>query len=209
VGLPPLRDRRRLFAGGRLRVVAGVRVGAPVSRRSLVTDVRVVEGRTGALLFVTVRHTFSGADGADAVVEDQDLAYRAGSARPVGTAGTERTADLPEPDVSLTPDAVTLFRFSALTGNSHRIHYDERYATGTEGLPGRLVHGPLLALLLLEPDRRAGRRVTGFSYRLLRPVPLGAVLDVRRTSREGGARLVLTADGVESAAGEVETEDGS
>lgn len=181
--LPPLPDRRRMFAGGRLQVRAPLRIGEEVVRHSSLERVEPKSGRSGEMLFVTVRHAFfrAGAAAAAAVVEEQDIVYR--SQQP----GGERTlppalAAAEEPPgpwrLDLMPDAAVLFRFSALTYNTHRIHYDVPYVTGVEGYPGLVVHGPLLALLLLELPRRFApdRAVTAFEYRLRRPAFAGAPL---------------------------------
>jgi 3-methylfumaryl-CoA hydratase len=214
IGLPPLPDRRRLFAGGRLQCTGALAVGEPVVRRTRVTAARVTEGRSGALLFVTVQHTFGGSDGRTVAVEEQDLAYRTGeattaSASPPTPTGTNTDGSA---DVTCTPEAVGLFRFSALTGNSHRIHYDETYAVDVEGLPGRLLHGPLLALLLLESPRRTrpDRQVAEFAYRITRPVPLGSTVEVRHAEQDPDRwTLSATVAGASCAGGEVVLASGS
>ncbi|GAA2556005.1 FAS1-like dehydratase domain-containing protein [Pseudonocardia hydrocarbonoxydans] len=175
--LPPLPDRRRMFAGGRLEVRTPLRVGDAVTRRSSLVSAEVKSGRSGAMVLVTVRHELA-VDGAVAVVEEQDFAYRsqpAGTARGLAAAGAAQEPP-GEWRLAVEPDAAMLFRFSALTYNTHRIHYDHPYVTGVEGYPGLVVHGPLLALLLLELPRRFApdRRVTGFSYRLRQPVTAGS-----------------------------------
>ncbi len=192
--LPPLPDRRRMFAGGRVEVHRALRVDDGVERRSAVRDVQVRSGRTGEMVFVTVRHELRRA-GELCVVDEQDYAYRsqpAGRARalPDGPAGVR-----PEPALTLTPDATTLFRFSALTYNTHRIHYDAPYATQVEGYPGLVVHGPLLALLLLEVPRRAGLAVSAFDYRLRRPVVAGQQVDVAAERTGTGWELVAGVPG--------------
>lgn len=172
--LPPIPGRRRMFAGGRLRQDAPIPLGAELSSRAAVSDVTVKTGRSGEMAFVTVR-TELFADGAPVGVEEQDIVYRS---EPPGT--PPRTLPPPETDrpdsegewrLELATSPVLLFRFSALTYNGHRIHYDEPYATGAEGYPGLVVHGPLLALLALELPRRhaPGRVVRSFEYRLVRP----------------------------------------
>jgi 3-methylfumaryl-CoA hydratase len=217
IGLPPLPDRRRLFAGGRLQCTGALAVGEPVVRRTRVTAARVTEGRSGALLFVTVQHTFGGSDGQTVAVEEQDLAYRAGDAATGGSApapvvsSADAAAD-DTADVTCTPDAVGLFRFSALTGNSHRIHYDDTYAVEVEGLPGRLLHGPLLALLLLESPRRSqpARQVVELAYRITRPVPLGSTVEVRHAEQDRDRwTLSATVAGTSCAGGEVVFASGS
>jgi len=175
--LPPVPQRRRMIAGGRLTLSGTWRVGDEVTRRSELAEASVKSGRSGEMLFVTTRHTFS-AGAATLAVEEQDVVYRSqepGASRAVG-ALTPREGPDPAHRWSLTthPGPVDLFRFSALTRNSHRIHYDEPYATGVEGYPGLVVHGPLLAMLLLElPRRHSARPVTSFDYRLRRPVFAG------------------------------------
>ncbi|WP_219419229.1 FAS1-like dehydratase domain-containing protein [Pseudonocardia nigra] len=176
--LPPLPHRRRMFAGGRLEVREPLRIGDEIGRRSSLVSATPKAGRSGAMVFVTVRHEFHRA-GALAVVEEQDFAYRSQPpgverGRPVSAP----VAGEPEPaawQLRVEPDAAMLFRFSALTYNTHRIHYDQPYVTQVEGYPGLVVHGPLLALLLLELPRRnaPGREVTGFAYRLRRPAFAG------------------------------------
>ena len=190
--LPPVPLPRRMWAGGRLRFPGVLRLGEPVTRTSTIETIRRKEGRTGPLVFVTVRHRVSNDRGV-AVDEEQDLVYReearaAGersteAPRPTDPGAGEGSASGPgaEPDWSepLTTDEVMLFRFSALTFNGHRIHYDHPYVTGIEGYPGIVVHGPLLALLLLDAAVRHGGRVPGlFSYRALAPVYCGEPLRI-------------------------------
>ena len=188
--LPPMPDRRRMIAGGRLDVRGALRVGDTVERRSELVAVREKEGRSGAMVFVTVRHTLS-RGGAALVVEEQDVVYRSqapGVARPLPDG---EPVPVPSGGTALDTGPALLFRFSALTHNTHRIHYDAPYATGVEGYPGLVVHGPLLALLALEVPRRAGRAVTSFSYRLARPVVAGR----RVVAGEGPDGLVVVVPG--------------
>ena len=173
--LPPIPGRRRMFAGGRLRVDAPIQIGAELSTRSGVAAVSVKSGRSGELAFVTVRHELA-VDGAAVGVEEQDIVYRSAlGGGPPAPAATRPETGEPEPEgewrLGLATDPVLLFRFSALTYNGHRIHYDHPYATQVEGYPGLVVHGPLLALLALELPRlhAPGRTVRAFDYRLVRP----------------------------------------
>jgi len=173
---PPMPDRRRMFAGGRHTATAPLRVGDVVTRRSQLLSATPKQGRSGASVFVTVRSEFL-VDGVVVQTEEQDFAYRSqppGAARRI-PAPEPTTEAAPEPAVRVAADPPLLFRFSALTFNSHRIHYDQPYVTRVEGYPGLVVHGPLLALLALEvPRRRApDRRVTAFTYRLTRPAFAG------------------------------------
>ncbi|NMO91136.1 MaoC family dehydratase N-terminal domain-containing protein [Actinomycetospora sp. TBRC 11914] len=201
--LPPLPQRRRMFAGGRLRVARPMRVGEALSRTSTLVDARVKHGRSGEMLLVTVRDEFRAGPGGDvAVTEDSDLVYRSqapGQARGIGFDTPAAAAPATSSEaVTLHPDETLLFRVSALTYNSHRIHYDHPYATGVEGYPGLVVHGPLLALMLLEIPRRhrAGRTVTGFDYRLTRPAFAGTPLVADHDGGAGTDELVVTAGAV-------------
>jgi 3-methylfumaryl-CoA hydratase len=194
-----------MFAGGRLRMAAPIPIGAELTGRSRVTDVAVKTGRSGELAFVTVRSDLV-VDGVVVGVEEQDIVYRSA---PPGTPPRrmERPpTDLPEPagewGAELAADPVLLFRFSALTYNAHRIHYDRPYAVDTEGYPDLVVHGPLLAILALELPRRHApdRVVQTVDYRLVRaafvPARLvatgrvtGAGVDVAVGARGAGASL--------------------
>lgn len=172
--LPPIPGRRRMFAGGRLSLSAPIPVGAELSCRSSVRNVTVKQGRTGEMAFVTVRHELA-ADGARVGAEEQDIVYRC---EPPGTpprAMSRPEGGEPEPAgdwrLGIDTDPVLLFRFSALTYNGHRIHYDRDYATTAEGYPDLVIHGPLLALLALELPRlhAPDKTVRAFEYRLVRP----------------------------------------
>ena len=210
--LPPLEQRRRMMAGGRLRVSRPMRVGETLTRRSSLADAQVKHGRSGDMLLVTVREEFldtsdGGAGSGEAVVtEETDIVYRSqapGQARSLGfvTPSDEAPATGDEA-VTLVPDPTLLFRFSALTYNTHRIHYDQPYVTGVEGYPGLVVHGPLLALMLLEIPRRhrPGRMVTALEYRLKTPAFAGHRLVA---DHDGGRVGAHTADELAVAAGAV------
>ena len=196
--MPPLPQRRRMIAGGRLRVAEPMRVGEEVVRRSELASVEVKSGRSGEMVFVTMRYKFSRTDGTSLVSEEQDVVYRS---QPPGQRRGLQVApvDVPEPPARwrfTTPtDAALLFRVSALTSNTHRINYDEPYVTGVEGYPGLVVHGPLLALLLLEIPRRhhPDAVVTEFDYRLTRPVIVGASVVTRGDIGAHDDRLDLAA----------------
>jgi 3-methylfumaryl-CoA hydratase len=187
--MPPIPERRRMYAGGRASYAGAMRCGDEITRRSELADATVKQGRTGELLFVTVRSAFTRA-GAVIATEEQDLVYRSGP--PAGDATAPRRP-VPEEDagpwrIQIVPDPVLLFRFSALTYNAHRIHYDADYATAVEGHPGLVVHGPLLALLCFElPRRHAPRqRVTQLSFRARSPVYVGQRCAVTGGPRDGG-----------------------
>ncbi|MFJ9782927.1 MaoC family dehydratase N-terminal domain-containing protein [Amycolatopsis sp. NPDC101161] len=195
--LPPIPDRRRMIAGGRLEVRSPIVLGDRIDRRSALADVVVKEGRSGQMAFVTVRHEYR-RGGELLLIEHQDVVYRsqpAGQRRQL--AEPEPAAEPPHEWKIGTPTGPRLlFRFSALTYNTHRIHYDEPYATGVEGYPGLVVHGPLLALLLLEIPRRHGDRpVTSFAYRLSSPVFSGATVLTHGRHEGGGFALSAMAEG--------------
>jgi 3-methylfumaryl-CoA hydratase len=166
--LPPIPDRRRMFAGGHLIQHAPFRVGQEVTRVSTVTNVAVKQGSTGEMMFVTVRDMFT-AGGVLLAVEDKNIMYRSGDpARPAQNPNTDAPPDVNSMwQLPFRADPVTLFRFSALTYNSHRIHYDQDYVTNVEHYPDLIVHGPLLAILCLELPRRYAPEltVTQFDFR--------------------------------------------
>ncbi|PWU29079.1 transposase [Pseudomonas sp. RW407] len=166
--LPPADGRNRMWAGGRLEFHAPLRVGREASRVTRILNVEEKHGRTGALLFVTLRHDYL-QDGHLALREEQDIVYREPSPPKLG--GTEA---LPEGAwrEAVEPSPVLLFRYSAVTFNGHRIHYDWPYVTEAEGYPGLVVHGPLIATLSLRAFCRANpqARLRRFAYRGLRPL---------------------------------------
>jgi 3-methylfumaryl-CoA hydratase len=187
--LPPVELPRRMWAGGRLRFGVPLYVGDEVRRVSTVASIDHKQGRTGELVFVTVKHrVFRGEN--LAIEEEQDLVYREpGAGNTASVAG-------PAPPVAqwsraLQPDPVLLFRYSALTFNSHRIHYDRDYATGEEGYPALVVHGPLTATLLLDLLHRElpGAAVSAFEFRALRPLLEGRSLQLQ--GRQDGKTVSL------------------
>lgn len=188
--LPPVELPRRMWAGGRLRFVGDLSIGQRAERRSRILSVEEKTGRSGRLTFVTVGHRI-GVAGTPALEEEQDLVYREERSPGEGFRGPPppEEAEWSEP---VAADAVTLFRFSALTFNGHRIHYDHPYATEVEGYPGTVVHGPLLALLLLDAgSRRSGRPPLRFAYRAMSPLFCDEtfVLAGRASEEEGVTEL--------------------
>jgi 3-methylfumaryl-CoA hydratase len=196
--LPPVPLPRRMWAGGRVRAERPLVIGSEVERTSTVRSVEQKEGSSGPLAFVTVEHRLVDDEGV-ALVEEQNIVYV--GLRPA-SAGRPRTG--PEAPVDegwrslgrFTADEVALFRFSALTFNGHRIHYDWPFATQTEGYPGLVVHGPLLALLLLGAGvdllggvggvPASGTQVD-FRYRALQPLFCGEVVELlAEVARAGG-----------------------
>ncbi|HEU5384776.1 MAG TPA: MaoC family dehydratase N-terminal domain-containing protein [Streptosporangiaceae bacterium] len=205
--VPPGPGLRRMFAGGRAWRHGALRIGAEATRRTWQASSVAKEGRTGPLRFVTVRTEIS--QGGEVVVaEEQDLVYRepavagepsasAEAAKTEVTAGAEAAGD---GDWVVEVDPVLLFRYSALTYNAHRIHYDRDYAR-SEGYPGLLVHGPLQALLMAELARRSGVPASEYSYRLVSPLyddqglVVSAVPDgdaVRVSCRDAAGRVTAT-----------------
>lgn len=169
---PPGPDRRRMWAAGRVRTHRHLRYGELTTRNSKVARVVEKQGRSGPLTFVTVRHELR-AGGQLAIEEEQDIVYRQAVTPAVPAAlppGGDRPAAEGDWRVHISP--TLLFRFSALTYNAHRIHYDRDYARSVEGYPGLVVHGPLQAMLMAEAIRAqtsdAPRSAT-FAYRLVSP----------------------------------------
>ncbi|NNU79542.1 acyl-CoA dehydrogenase [Halovulum dunhuangense] len=170
--LPPVPLPRRMWAGGRFRFQRPLRLGEVAERRSTIESVAVKQGGSGQLCFVTVRHQVSG-DGTPAFEEEHDIVYREA---PAPGAPAPKAPPLPgiAPQVSrtITPSMPLLFRYSALTFNGHRIHYDLDYCRDVEGYPGCIVHGPLIATLLmgLASEMAGPRGVTAFSFRATAPL---------------------------------------
>lgn len=146
--LPPVPLPRRMWAGGAMRFHAPIRVGERVTRHSTIRDVTVKQGRTGTLCFVTVDHRID-SGGRLAVEERQDIVYR-GLDAPGGPQKSPPPAPLGAHRLVVTPSTPLLFRYSALTFNGHRIHYDAPYVQTQEGYPGLIVHGPMQATQLVQ-----------------------------------------------------------
>jgi 3-methylfumaryl-CoA hydratase len=192
--LPPIELPRRMFAGARMRFVRPLVIGKVAHRRSVIREVTEKQGRTGALAFVTVAHRID-QDGEVCIEEEQDIVYREPGSPVIAPEPRELT---PNPAGSwarlITPTPTLLFRFSALTFNAHRIHYDRPYATGVEGYPGLVVHGPLTAVLLMELVRaHAHRSVAAFEFRAR--APLFDLAPFRLIAMPDGERVHLEAQG--------------
>jgi 3-methylfumaryl-CoA hydratase len=169
--LPPVALPRRMWAGGRLEFAHPLRIGDAVTRSSRIADIVAKPSRSGPLVFVTVQHEIAN-DAGVAVSEAHDIVYRdlpapgtTPSPSPQAATGTAFSREV-------VPDAVLLFRYSALTFNGHRIHYDRRYVTEVEGYPGLVVHGPLIATLLLDLLRREAPQaiVRRFEFKAVSPL---------------------------------------
>jgi 3-methylfumaryl-CoA hydratase len=194
--LPPVPLPRRMWAGGELVFSGDFRVGDKVRRLSRVEDVAVKTGRTGTLCFVTVRHDYHTPRGL-ALRERHDIVYRAIEA-PAG--GMPPRNDLPEPAERLAVEgsAVLLSRYSAVTFNGHRIHYDRDYCREVEHYPGLIVHGPLQAtyLLRMATEMNGGRLPGLFEFRGTAPLFDGGQFTVNGAPEADGAVLwVENADG--------------
>jgi 3-methylfumaryl-CoA hydratase len=187
--LPPVPLPRRMWAGSRFSFAGPpLQVGDTIVRKSEITAVEPKSGSTGAMVFVTVRHTISGNRGV-AFTEEQDIVYRE-AAKP----GEAQREPKPAPtdatwSKKIVADPVLLFRYSALTFNGHRIHYDHPYVTGAEGYPGLVVHGPLLGTLQMELARRSNPTLAPrtFEFRALSPVFSGPAFSVQARREDDGA----------------------
>ncbi len=176
--LPPVPFERRMWAGGRIRFLAPLHIGDDITRHSEILDVSHKDGNSGPLVFVVVRHRVSGPDGL-AIEEEHDIVYR-GDPPQDGRQGESQSSTSPAavtPEKApwmrvIDPDPVLLFRYSALIFNGHRIHFDRDYVTQEEGYPGLIVHGPLIATLLMDLCRReaSGMRLARFDYRARGPI---------------------------------------
>ena len=189
---PPVPGSRRMWAGGRLTFRRPLTLGLPAQRRSTIAKVTEKAGRAGPLVFVTVRHEIHQA-GAVALEEDHDILYRLDD--PEQGAATPRPHPPPPavPEVmrQVVCDPVLLFRYSALTFNGHRIHYDRTYCQTVEGYSGLVVHGPLTATLLvgLAIETRPHWRMTGFRFRATAPLFDGQPIDLCCVGRGDGLAL--------------------
>jgi 3-methylfumaryl-CoA hydratase len=205
--LPPLHGTRRVFGGRRTRFVKPLKIGDMVARLSTVTGVEQKSGRTGPFTLVTVTHAISGPSGL-AITEEQDIVYRAaveaGAAAPQRkaapppypppTAGEGREGEWSKP---IELDPVLLFRYSALTFNAHRIHYDLPYTREVEGYPGLLMNGGLIVLMLIETARpHLPGPIAGYAARALSPVFVGQRIALNgRLAADGALLWAACADG--------------
>lgn len=198
--LPPIPYPRRMFAGARLQWHRPLLIGAPAERQARIRDVVLKSGKSGSLAFVTVGLRFV-QNGELCVEEEQDIVYR----EPGAAVPAPVPAPWPAvPEGSWTrerqPDSRLLFRFSALTFNAHRIHYDRGYAGEVEGYPGLVVHGPLTAMLLAQlVQQSTDRPIRTFSFRGV--APLFDTGPVRLVGTLQGDSVALEAQGPDGKAG--------
>ncbi len=190
--LPPVPLPRRMWAGSRVEFAAPLHIGEPATKTSRVADVQLKQGKSGALVFVRVEHEFRGDDGVLRIREEQDIVYRE-PARPGEAAAPMQAPADAAWMVTRNPDPVQLFRYSALTFNGHRIHYDHPYATQVEGYAGLVVHGPLIATLLLEEaqSQHPGCAVRRYTFKAVRPLICGTPLRLCGNSPDAEGRIEL------------------
>jgi 3-methylfumaryl-CoA hydratase len=177
--LPPITLPRRMWAGSRIEFLRSIAVGAEITDRSEVADIVEKKGKSGAMVFVTIRREI-GCNGVLAIREERDVVYRDEPKSATMHSAPQPDARKPEWSRSVTPDPVLLFRFSALTFNAHRIHYDRDYAMKTEGYPGLVVQGPLTAMLLMDHYLAKNPRadVSRFEFRAEKPLFDGAPFEL-------------------------------
>jgi len=203
--MPPVALPRRMWAGGRIEFIEMIRIGDTIRRISTVTDIARKTGRSGELCFVTIRHEFFRGD-ATVMIEEQDIVYRedpapgdspspASSPSPSSPAPSlptvTDTSTVVNTVIHITPTPVMLFRYSALTFNSHRIHYDADYCRAVEGFPGPVVHGSLTATLLagLAAQHGGDARPRRFAYRAVSPLYADAPVTLSAREQDAGVRL--------------------
>ncbi len=185
--LPPVPLPRRMWAGGRIEFVAPLRIGSTIQRDSEILSIETKHGRSGSLVFVTVRHIIS-ANGKPAINEEHDIVYRDAAQPGAAPAPGKPAPHAAEWQRTLVGDPVLLFRYSALTFNGHRIHYDLDYVKHEEHYPGLIVHGPLQTTLLLDLCRRhSARPIKKLDYRALHPVFHGERFTVNGNPQKNGS----------------------
>ena len=186
--LPHAGDRTRMWAGGRVSFIKPLLIGKLASRQSTILSIKEKQGRTGSLLFVTVRHEYI-QDDKPSLIEEQDIVYRA-----VSKASVSEGDPLPDAEWSEEIDTspTLLFRYSAVTFNTHKIHYDWRYVTEVEGYPGLVLHGPLTATLVMRAFSKFAPESTvrTFAFRGVRPLIAGDTLIVAGRVDEAGKASV-------------------
>ena len=193
--LPPIELPRRMWASSKVEFHSPIMVGARIERRSVIASVEEKQGGSGTLVFVTVKHETISND-VLAVSEVQTLVYRDAPSEAMAPPKNEG-ADIKDWawTRSLVPSESLLFRFSALTFNTHRIHYDAPYAKGVEGYPALVVHGPLTATLLLDLAARnlGSNKLASFEFRGMAPAFVGD--DLHLVGRQEGEQVTLSALG--------------
>ena len=205
--LPPIQLPRRMWAGSRISFPGALPIGAAAERVSRIERIEDKRGRSGQLAFVTVSHRLA-SDAGIAIEEEHDIVYRDAPAADAPAPPTEQAPSDAQWQREIVPEVALLFRYSALTFNGHRIHYDRIYCREEEGYPGLVVHGPLMATLMVDLLRREepSARITSFTFRAKRPVFDTAPFTVAGRRDETGAALwVADAEGALCMDGRVET----
>jgi 3-methylfumaryl-CoA hydratase len=189
--LPPVPLPRRMFAGKTVAFTGNLRVGDEVRRESVIQNVELKQGRTGEMIFVTVKTDIHSPRGL-AITESQRIVYREAPDPNAKATPPQAAPGEAKWKKTVTPDTVMLFRFSALTFNGHRIHYDLPYVTQVEGYPGLIVNGNLSTLMMFELAREnAGRPIARFSSRNVSPLFVGRPLHVCGAPAEDNKTITL------------------
>jgi len=188
--LPPVPLPRRMWAGGEIEFLDLLRVGDNVKRSSRIADINVKSGSTGTLCFVSVNHTITTPRGI-AIKERHDIVYREATTGPQTAPKSPPPPPAAQHSEKRMADTVLLFRYSALTFNGHRIHYDRDYVTRVEGYPGLVFHGPMQAALLVEFAARlnGGKAPAKFTYRGVQPLFEGSEFSVNANKTAAGLEL--------------------
>jgi 3-methylfumaryl-CoA hydratase len=193
--MPAVPLPRRMWAGGEISTFGAIPVGATVVRRSTIKDISLKSGRTGQLLFVAIDHDYL--VGGELMVRDrQDAVFREAAGESAAPAPTAAAAPQPADKAwTIEPSAVLLFRYSALTFNSHRIHYDRPYAMGVEGYDGVIVHGPLQGSFAFNLASIVGGSAPArFAYRNLTPLTDGAPFQIKARREADGTVTAWSED---------------
>ena len=188
--LPPIELPRRMWAGSRIRYLADLPIEAQATRRSRILKIEHKSGKRGSLTFVTVEHTIS-CNGTPCIAEEQDLVYRDAPTPGASPAAPQRHDGVAQWSRTVEPDTTLLFRYSALTFNGHRIHYDQAYARDEEGYPDLVVHGPLTATLLQQfaLEQGGGRALGRFEFRGVTPLFVGRAFRLEGREADGALSL--------------------
>lgn len=187
LNLPAFPLPRRMWAGGKINWLHELVIGHVAQRTSKILNIEEKSGRSGDLIFLTLQHEIT-QNQKLCIKEEQNIVYRA-QANSVSSTSPKLAPIHHDFEKAWTLDEIALFRYSALTFNSHRIHYDADYARKVEGYPGLIVHGQLLATLLLDLAASNSRSINGFSYRALSPITLPAQFSAKGTSLENTTQL--------------------
>jgi len=194
--LPPVPLPRRMWAGSQIEFLAPLRLGETTRKTATVTDVALKQGKAGALVFVKVQHEVHDAKGTLLLRDAHDIVYREAPQPGEAPAAPQTPPADPAWTVEHRPDPTLLFRYSALTFNGHRIHYDFPYVTQVEGYADLVVHGPLIATLMLEAAQQhnPGRTVRAYRFKAVRPLVCNRLLRVRGHAAQADGTVNLWAE---------------